>query len=352
MPKRADGFLRGAFFFGWMAVVQAGFCQTPEENQAAYLASGVMTKLSYHYDAMSGGNPSVPVVASTSRTDLPYAPSLSTLVWDPVNQPGLYQQKSIGGVLYDCTLVATFASGATNYWNQPSGTEQHLWYGSESDKNYIFPYVTVGNDLKSYLSQTYFTTDVAPASDQVTLRIQQSLGLPAAPATDRGVAFFWVPMDNIIRSGYSPNPAAVPSGLAQNPDGTYIPMNTMPADYTYVDFSNNKKTYTGPDANTEFTSYNQGETTFPWTAMGYTFNWNYLQDGSNPAWGNDPLAPDNFFGLSEFMVSGGTNIVLDSWIPYSDLGTWVVSVPEPGTYILLLFGAGVLVLRRRFSTAR
>jgi hypothetical protein len=332
-----------------MAVVQTVFCQTPEQNLAAFQGSAGITNLSYHWDAMSGG---VPQVATTPRTVLPYAPSLTTLVWDPVNRPDLYQQKVIDSVLVNCTLVGTFAN-PNGFWNQAPGTAKELTFMVGDTTHYIFPYVTAGNDLKSYLSQTYFTTDVAPDSAEVSLRIQQSLGLPAADASTRGLAFFWVPMDNIIRSGYSADPATLPSNLATFSDGSYQPVNAnVPGGYHYVDVANNTITYSGPGSIDEFTEFNQAQTTFPWSAMGYTYNWNALQDGSNPAFGFDPSHAQSIFGLSEFMVSGGSDILLDSWIPYSDFGTWVVSVPEPGTYVLLLFGAGVLVLRRRFMAAK
>ena len=78
--------------------------------------------------------------------------------------------------------------------------------------------------------------------------------------------------------------------------------------------------------------------------MGYTYNWNSLQDGSNPSYGNDPLHVTDFIGPTEFVVSAGSTVVLDSYVYASDLGTWLV--PEPGTAALLLFGAGVVCFVR------
>ncbi len=45
-----------------------------------------------------------------------------------------------------------------------------------------------------------------------------------------------------------------------------------------------------------------------------------IQNGSNPAYGTDPSHAASVVGVSEFVVSGGSNILLDSWISYSDLG--------------------------------
>jgi hypothetical protein len=80
-------------------------------------------------------------------------------------------------------------------------------------------------------------------------------------------------------------------------------------------------------------------------AMGYTFNWNSLQDGSDPSYGTDPLAPAGSFGLAEFIVSAGSKIVNERFVTNANLGVWVV--PEPalmGPGILAVFV--VLLLRR------
>lgn len=311
--------------------------QTAAQNLAAFHGSGNLTKESYHWTHLEGG---VPAVATTPRETLPYAASLTTISFDSL-RPDLYQQKSIGGTTYDCVLVGTFTN-PNSFWNQPGGTEVTLTYSVNATTHYIFPYVTVGNDLHSYLRSNYFSTGT-PSDHDVALRIDQSLGLdPGIDLATRGLAFFWAPITSVVRSGYLPDVSHQVSGLGQFADGSYMPEETgLDPGFRYVDIADNTVRYT---TNEQFVSYNQAQTTYPWTAMGYTFNWNSLQDGSNPDYGTDPLAPDSPIGLSEFMVSGGSQVLLESWIPYSDFDIWII--PEPGSIFLILAGLLIPVLIR------
>ncbi len=318
---------------------QAVFAQNQTENAAAFSGSAATANMSYHWDSMSGG---VPQVATAPRTPLSYASSLTTISWDPVGRPDIYQQKVIGSNTYNCTLVGTFTN-SFGRWDQPGTTMELTISGNVT--RYIFPYVTSGNDLKSYLTTTYFTTPDVPDPAAVTLRIEQALGLPADESITKGLAFFWAPLQNIARSGYSADASLQMPALTTFSDGSYQPVNNAPPGFQYVDFADNTKLYTGPDAVGDFVEYNQAQTYYPWTAMGYTYNWNSLQDGSNPAYGNDPHHAPNPFGLTEFVVSGGSTVLLDSWVPNSNLGLWVV--PEPGAVFLLLTGGVLLLIRYR-----
>ena len=315
---------------------------TPEQNSAAFVGAAAQTNLSYHWDHMSEG---VPAVATTPRTPLPYAPSLTTINFSS-ELSELYQQKTIGGTLYDCVLVGTFTN-PNDFWNQSAGTTLTLTYGS-SPTHYIFPYVTVGNDLRTYLQTTYFplVSESTPSDADVALRITQSLGLSPSilPTTTRGLAFFWAPIDHIARSGYSPDASVVPENLATFSDGSFQSTDEgLSPDFRFVDVVNNTERF---DTNTGFVAFNGAQTTYPWTAMGYTYNWNALQDGSNPSFGDDPLAPSSFFGLSEFMVSGGSQVLLENWIPYDDLDSWIV-VPEPHGICYLIVAGGLFLLFHR-----
>lgn len=325
-----------------------GLAQTPTENQAAFTGAAALTNLSYHWDSL-GGSPPSPQVAAAPRTPLEYS-TLTTLGWDPIGHPDLYQQKMIGSTLYDCTLVATFTN-PLSFWDAPPGTEKNLTYSVGATTHYIFPYVTSGDDLHDYLRNTYFPTTDMPDSATVALRIQQSLGLPSTDASTRGLAFFWVPLTNLARSGYSADISTQYPMLDTYSDGSYMATTTgAPAGFTYVDFNDNTKVYQGDGAVLDFVQWNEAETTYPWTAMGYTYNWNALQDGSDPAFGSDPNHASSAVGVSEFVVSGGSDILLDSWIPYSELGLWVV--PEPGTLLLFALGIGVVFVFRRKSGFR
>ncbi len=321
----------------WLFLASGALAQTTTQNIAAFNAAAQETKLSYHWNSMQGG---VPTVASTPRFTLPYANSLTTIRFDSLN-PSIYQQRTIGGLLQDCVLVGTF-SNPNAFWNQPGGTELTLTYTNLGQTHYIFPYVAVGNDLHNYLRTTYFSS-LNPTSEEVAHRIDQALGLnPAANLSNRGLAFFWAPISNIVRSGYLPDVTMQVTNLPTFSDGSYQPLETgVGSGFAYVDIADNRIRYSD---NLTFVSYNQAQTTFPWTAMGYTYNWNALQDGSNPDYGFDPSAPTNAIGLAEFMVSGGSQVVLEQWVSHSDLQTWII--PEPSVVALVIVGLVVLIVMR------
>jgi hypothetical protein len=322
----------------WLLLSSGALAQTSVQNLAAFNAAALETKTSYHWDSMQGG---VPAVATTPRHPLAYARPLTTISFDSLN-PSLYQQRIIGGLLRDCVLVGTF-SNPNSFWNQPSGTEVTLTYTVGTDTHYIFPYVTLGNDLHSYLRRTYFSSS-DPTSDEVALRIDQSLGLnPLVNLGNRGLAFFWAPISNIVRSGYQPDVAQQVTNLATYSDGSYQPVETgLGAGFSYADINDSRIRYSN---NLTFVSYNQAQTTFPWTAMGYTYNWNALQDGSNPDYGFDPSRATNLIGLAEFNVSSGSQVVLDQWVPHADLQAWII--PEPSVVALMILSLVVLAIGRR-----
>jgi hypothetical protein len=288
----------------------------------------------------------VPVVSTNQRFPLPYVAPLTTINFDLLN-PSLYQQKLIGGSLRDCVLVSTF-SNPNGFWDTTSGTELTLTYTNVSGTHYIFPYVTVGNDLHSYLRTTYFAA-TNPTSDEVAFRIDQSLGLnPASNLSNRGLAFFWAPITNIVRSGYLPDVTQQVTNLTTFSDGSYQPVETgMAPGFNYLDFSNDQTIYTN---NATFVAYNQAQTTFPWTAMGYTYNWNALQDGSDTNYGYDPSHATSPVGLAEFMVSAGSQVLLEQWVSHSELQTWII--PEPSVVALMILGLAVLLLSRRQAWLR
>ena len=78
--------------------------------------------------------------------------------------------------------------------------------------------------------------------------------------------------------------------------------------------------------------------------MGYTFNWNSLQDGFDPSYGVDPLAPAFSFGVSEFIVSAGSKIVNERFVTHADLGAW--AVPEPALLGPAILAVTVFMVRR------
>ncbi len=303
---------------------------TPIQNLAAFRAAATLTNRSYHWDAVVSGQPQV---ASTARSPLP-ATTLATVSWDPL-LPELFQQKVIDSIPVQCTLVATF-TGAFDTWTAPAGTVTELTYSQAGTTNFIMPFVTWGGDLRQYLRNTYFTADSIPAPALVQTRIQQALGLAPTETMTHGLAFFWVPLANLARPAYSADIATqLPSPLPTFSDGSYQAFDgSGPAGFTYLDIDDSTVTYSTLG---EYMEWNQAQTTYPWTAMGYTFNWNSLQDGFDPSYGVDPLAPAVPFGVSEFIVSAGSKIVNERFVTHADLGAW--AVPEPA-----LLGPAILVL--------
>tara|TARA_R100000027_G_scaffold61554_5_gene53017 strand:+ start:25963 stop:27066 length:1104 start_codon:yes stop_codon:yes gene_type:complete len=333
---------------GWVALIHCGgllFGQTVGQNAAAFQQGSAITQESYHWDSVAG-DPPTPQVASTPRTVLNGA-NLTTLSWDPVGRPDIYQEKVIGGVSYQSTLVATFTK-PYGLWDSAPGTDLTLTFDSGGSTSYIMPYVTSGDHLLDYLQETYFAPTDSPDSETVALRIQQSVGLPQSDPVEHGLAFFWVPLDHLSRPGYSGDITSQFPSLDTFPDGSYETTTVgAPDGFTYVDINDATKTYTGSDGLGEFVEWNQAQTDYPWTAMGWTYNWNFLQDGSDPALGYDPLHPDSPVALSEFVVSGGSQVLAEDWIPFADLDQWIL-IPEPSSFWLpFCVGWIVTVVRRR-----
>ena len=323
-------------------VVQGAWAQTSDQNWAAFQAAADLTRHSFHWDSL-GGDPASPQTATTPRTPLDAAPSLTTLGWDS-SRPDLYQVRTIDSVDYQCVRVATLTK-PHSLWDQPSGTTATLTYQINETPHLIQTWVTAGNDLKSYLQQHYFSSGEVPGSDSVALRMQQALGLTPVDASSEGIATFWVPIQQVARPAYSGDPTTPMPGLAAYPDGSYRATSTgAPIGFNYVNPVDNTRTLPSLQ---DYISWNQATMTFPWTAMGYTFNWNALQDGS-PLVGSDPLRVSSPIGVTEFIVSGGAKVVLDSWVPYAQFGSWVI--PEPGAWLLAMTG-GILLVACRISAS-
>lgn len=317
---------------------------TPAQNAAAFAAAAAITNRSYHFDSLSGG---VPQVATTPRTPLP-GTTLTTLSWDP-SDPRSYQVKSIDAVAVECTLVATFTAPYAT-WTAPRGTVTELAFSAGGTTSYVMPWVTAGATLRDYLRSTYFPGSSVPSPLETQHRIQQSLGLPTTDTATAGLAFFWVPLSNLARPAYAADIAAQLPQLPAYDDGSYQAVAAgAPSGFVYLDDTDPTRTFaTLP----EFVEWNEASTTYPWTAMGYTYNWNALQRSlGDPVLGYDPQAPSSPFGVSEFIVSAGSKIVNEGFVINADLGLWLVPEIDPsgsGSVLAIVIAAlGVLERRRQ-----
>jgi len=290
---------------------------SPAQNAAAFAAAAAITRQSYHWDSVSGG---VPQVATTPRAPLPGTP-LTTLSWNTAD-PRFYQLKSIDSVDVECTLVATFTSPFAT-WTASRGTVTPLSATLDGSTHLIMPWVTAGDSLRDYLRNTYFTGSSVPSELETQHRIQQAVGLPTSDGTTAGLALFWVPLTNLARPAYSADIASQLPPLATYGDGSYQAVAAgAPSGFIYLDESDPMRTF---ETISDFVEWNGAQTTYPWTSMGYTYNWNSLQTSkTNPALGYDPFAPSSPFGVSEFIVSAGSKIVNERFVTNAELRFWVV----------------------------
>jgi hypothetical protein len=323
-----------------LAWIFLGVCAGWSAEQA-YTDAVTQTKLSFHWDHTDGALPPpqtnpVAQVATTARAPLTETPnSLTTINYDAGNAD-LYKQ--IGGTNY--VLVSTYTRKTSCWVNALPDTPLTLVDPVAGYK--IFPWVSAGSDLKNYFAANYSTNLTL---DNVDRLVSQTLGMPDRTGQNRVLAFFWAPIADVLRPAYSADISTQISysGL-QKPygDNSYA-ANSPPAgteNFIFEDY-NNLPEYTGTNGFSDFMTNNEARTTMPWTAMGYTYNWNYLEDGQNGR-ANDPFRVDSYVGTTEFVVSAGDTVVFDHF--ENDLYSYLV--PEPGSVILLLLGAGVVCFVR------
>mgnify|MGYP007080463095 CR=1 FL=1 len=255
--------LLGYFCAGWLVAAAELPAQVgPANHEAAFEASVAHTKQSYHWDHLDreSGEPSL---ATSPRAALGHAP-LTTLQWDPVTRPDLYQQKVMGSVTFACALVVTYTD-PYGLWNDAPGTEKALTYEGGDGEHFIFPWVTSGNDLRSYLVGNYFLKPIdPPASSEVALRITQALGLEPPESKSRGLGYFWVPLEHLARPAYSADIGIQLPPLETHADGTFqVTEEGAPFGFRYGDFTDDRVVYTGVGALGTFVAETQARTEYP-----------------------------------------------------------------------------------------
>jgi hypothetical protein len=305
----------------------------------AYLDSVTQVKNSFHWDHTEGG---VAQVTTEARVLLAEKPSnLTTLHFDASN-PARYSVREINGTLQNCVLLTTYTKKDA-FW-QSAVPQQDLQFHSGGGAGYdIFSWVTAGADLKNYVASNY-TTSLSVGT--VDLRISQTLGMPDSTGQGRVLASFWTPMDLVLRPAYSTDIAVQ---ISYDSLPTYSDMSYAVADpssggagFKWQDC--NDTTYSGDGGFGDFALNNEAKTTYPWTAMGYTYNWNFLEDGLNGR-ADDTNRVSSYVGVSEFVVSAGARVEFDSFVENDVLYAYLI--PESDTLTLLVFSSGLVLLRRR-----
>ena len=294
-------------------------------------------KESFHWDHMDGG---VPAIATNARVNLAEMPTnLLAINYNP-GQSSLYRSFTLQGTNYDCVLVSTFTQ-KNSFW-QAAQTNQPLQLHNASPSYDIFTWVTVGSSLKDYIGSSYGAT---LATNNVDRRVSQALGMADRTGENRVLAFYWVPTNMILRPAYSADVSTQIDWqtLPTNSDGSFGVADASAGGTSFQFQDYNYTTYAGTNAFGDFVMNNQAKTEMPWSAMGYTYNWNFLEDGLDGR-SNDPTRVTNYVGPSEFVVSAGAWVQFEGFVENDQLYTYLV--PEPSTVALLLAGAALVCVVR------
>jgi len=205
------------------------------------------------------------------------------------NNPELLRWKEISGEQY--VLVCTLAGGYLQGKNWKSGQVAQL---SKTDNLWV----TAVPELKNFFKERgLIPTD----HDSLLLRIKQLLGLPAGEDS-RLLVEFWVRPADLFRPCPDSDPADHEAQLSYPwKSSPFQIFNSDRLIHSYVDedhpdvILNYKQWYENLNA----TTYS-AETPYPWTQLGYTYDW------------SDDRFNNGHIGLSEFIVIGGSKIVIEN----------------------------------------
>lgn len=183
-----------------------------------------------------------------SKNLTPIVETNTNLVWE--GQPGSRR-----------VLVLTWTSwnGYDDKVGQSIVTTRETW-------------VTAAPELKDFC-----TTYNSPQSN-LTLRLEQLLGLPPANGKTKFVEM-WVAPQDLFRPAPDPEISDQEAGL------TFPQSKFLTVSEAYVSWFN------------DLSSQSYGENGYPWTRLGYTYDW-----------GN----PNSEVGLSEFVINTGATIEVDA----------------------------------------
>lgn len=177
----------------------------------------------------------------------------------------------------DRLKVATFAKAKYNYEVGSTKPQQRdMW-------------VTVVPELKNFCTNYSTTT-----GKEVTLRIEQVLGLPPGNNEPRKIVEFWVSAKDLFRPTPDPEISDREAELEFRPANEFSIVSDK-----YKDWYNHELS----SFNRRMKEMNPDSPPAPWTRLGYTYDW-----GESA----------NHVGLSEFVLAKGANLEVDAVTPVDD----------------------------------
>jgi uncharacterized protein with beta-barrel porin domain len=205
--------------------------------------------------------------------------------------PGLKTITGPGdGNIWSSGKVMVRAFTNPQYYNLSTKKFQDLYPGAL--------WVTTGNELPEWYRNPANGVDAG----NIALKTAQLHGLPTSSLTQyNAIVEMWVNPDKVFRPTRDPNRAAQPTAL---PTQDFAAKPAYMSDNDYDKFktwyiSNIASSYNDPDPNKQY----------PWTQLGYTYNW-----------GGDQDTLASIAGLSEFVILGskaGVTSPLETFAVYS-----------------------------------
>ncbi len=180
-----------------------------------------------------------------------------------------------------------------------------LFWVSGATTNYISSWVSVGDDLPEYVAVTYSNNLPALiASNAIEEKVYMALGMP--PSNGRVLVQLWVRPADLARPAYnnSRSNSAAPPVDAQGRFTLVGDANDHVLPGLRLQDAPGQWYLMGSDSFSAFFTNNYA-TTYPWTAMGYTWNW-------DPALGTTDL---DRVGVDEFIIGGGAEVYYERTIP-------------------------------------
>jgi hypothetical protein len=245
---------------------------------------------------------------SQDFASLPASTNLLTLTYDQLITT------NYSGTTYLKTVTLMKGSTWSNFYLPYVG-----WTSARSNSVGYESWVTFEPELKGYMAARTNEYDVSSASS-ISMRAEQALGM-TNNATHLFAVDLWVAAESLFRPAINwslTNNATYRNWTGQDPNGPTWFNSVYSEDY-YAWFTNRQATiYSGNNA-------------FPWTGLGYTFDWYYATNSLG------------IIGPSEFVIGAQQTYYVGDGTPVDQF----FAVPEPGIGALLLLGLALTLGLRR-----